>query len=158
MPLSIARDALRSWFLVLSSRFRVPHSSILIPQSSFLVPRLRFPRASAGFMILAASMLPSALPAARVGDRLLRHRDFSEPTHPAGRVSYCVTVSRLQPSNSRLIRRELGSIPTSAPTSAHCGQPNSHVKWKGGLESCRRAPRVPERLRNRAFIARRSTS
>jgi hypothetical protein len=34
-----------------------------VPGSSFLVPRLRFPRASAGFMILAASMLPSALPA-----------------------------------------------------------------------------------------------
>ena len=51
-------------------------SSFLIPQSSFLVPRLRFPRASAGFMILAASMLPSALPAPRVRNSLLCHRSF----------------------------------------------------------------------------------
>ena len=49
-------------------------TSFLIPLSSFLVPRLRFPRASAGFMILAASMLPSALPAARVGNRLFGRR------------------------------------------------------------------------------------
>ena len=68
MPLSIARDALGSWFLV-------PGSGFLNPHSSFLVPRLKFPRASAGFMILAASMLPSALPAARVRNRLLRRRD-----------------------------------------------------------------------------------
>jgi hypothetical protein len=50
--------------------FLVTGSSLLIPLSSFLVPRLRFPRASAGFMILAASMLPSALPAARVRNLL----------------------------------------------------------------------------------------
>jgi len=48
----------------------VPHSSLLSPLSSFVVPRLWFPRAGAGFMILAASMLPSALPAARVRNLL----------------------------------------------------------------------------------------
>ena|GEM_PF-2636887 len=51
-------------------------ASFLIPHSSFLVPRLMFPRASAGFMILAASVLPSALPAARVRNLLLCHRDL----------------------------------------------------------------------------------
>jgi hypothetical protein len=54
-----------------------PHSSFFVPGSSFLVPRLRFPRASAGFMILAACRLPSALPAAHVRNPLLCHRDFS---------------------------------------------------------------------------------
>ena len=74
---------LGSWFLVPPSSVLSPQSSVLSPQSSvlnphssFLVPRLRFPRANANFMILAASMLSSALPAARVRSLLLCHRDW----------------------------------------------------------------------------------
>jgi hypothetical protein len=77
-------------------------TSFLIPLSSFLVPRLRFPRASAGFMILAASMLPSALPAACVRNRLLSPelpRNFRPETRGVpGRFPMIVSLLSFMPT------------------------------------------------------------
>lgn len=64
--------------------------------------QLRFPRASAGFMIWAASMLPSALPAARVRDRVLCHRGLLIPP-----TANCELVTRAQ-------RVGLGVVPVSS--------------------------------------------